>query len=319
MVSRRERMSTTLILEFGSHSLKLHYQSQTSGVFRKARFPWNLGHEVFTDGRISPDTAQKAVQTIQDLRDRGIHPRNLMAIATGALRDAENRDEFLKVVQDRLGLEVRVISGREEASLLALGYLKYSSKLPAMIADIGGGTLEIVYLGKDETILRDSLPLGAIRLHHLGSDGVGAWNEDLVRDWIERNFDEASVMTADEVHATGGTVKAIAKTLEKTSFSKSDLEEVEAKLRKEGPPSILKHDRAEVFLPGLLVMRKLLDHARAAKLTYIKVSVGRIFLDRFATRLPVGSDQQRKRFMLQHLRITSIHPRAPDQEGGKGP
>lgn len=302
-------MSTPLILEFGSHSLKLHYQSRSSGVFRKTRFPWNLGHEVYTMGRISSGTARQAVETIQDLRQRGIHPRNLLAIATGALRDADNRDSFLKLVQDRLGLEVRVITGREEASLLALGYLKYSSKLPAMIADIGGGSLEIVYLGKDRTILRDSLPLGAIRLHHLGSEGDGDWNEPLVRDWIDSNFDEASMMTTDEVHATGGTVKAIFKTLEKSTFTDRDLEALEKQVRKKGPPAGLRPDRAEVFYPGLLVIRKLLHHSNARALTYIKISVGRIFLERFTTRLPPSSNQQRKRYMLQDLRITSIYPK----------
>jgi exopolyphosphatase/pppGpp-phosphohydrolase len=186
-----------------------------------------------------------------------------------------------------------------------------------MIADIGGGSLEIVYLGEDQTTLRDSLPLGAVRLHHLGSGDAGDWDVDLVKDWIASNFEEASVMKTDEVHATGGTVKAIAKTLGRTSFSREDLEGLVERVRREGPPANLRSDRAEVFLPGLLVMRQLLDHVSAATLTYIKVGVGRIFLERFTTRLPPSSDQQRKRYMLQDLRITSIYPRPAQDEGGK--
>ena len=67
---------TPIILEFGSQSLKVHYQSQRSGVFRKARFAWDLGHEVYSTGKISERTAKTALRTIQDLRERGFQPRS---------------------------------------------------------------------------------------------------------------------------------------------------------------------------------------------------------------------------------------------------
>jgi exopolyphosphatase/guanosine-5'-triphosphate,3'-diphosphate pyrophosphatase len=315
-----------IILEFGSQSLKVHYQSQKSGVFRKVRFAWDLGHEVYSTGKISERTARTALETIQSLRERGFEPRNLLAIATGALRDAENRKGFLELLEDKLGVEVRVISGREEASLLAQGYLRHYKKLPALITDIGGGSLEIVYLGSDKTILRDSLPLGAIRLHHLGFEssksalsGVGApgsgaaapWDEALVMRFIESNLGEATLLTADEVYTTGGTGKALAKVLGKTEFTGADLEGLLAEVRRNGPPAGLAPDRALVFLPGVLVLRLLLRHSNARTLTYVKIPAGRIFLERMVQRTANAGHPDRKRFMLQNLRITTIHPKTP--------
>ena len=329
---------TPIILEFGSQSLKVHYQSQRSGVFRKARFAWDLGHEVYSTGKISERTARTALETIRNLRSRGFEPRNLMAIATGALRDAQNRKGFLGLLEEKLGVEVRVISGQEEASLLAHGYLRTSTKLPALITDIGGGSLEMVYLGADKTILRDSLPLGAIRLHHLGlEDDEGAagraaasnrhapsrWNEALVEEFIDTNLEEATLLVCDEVFTTGGTGKAIAKLLGKTEFQVADLDALLEDVRRDGPPATLSPDRARVFLPGLLVLRRLMAHSKASVLTYVKIPAGRIFLERLVQRATPAQDGERRRYMLRNMRITTIHPisgifPAPAAPGGPG-
>ncbi len=302
-------MNSPIILELGSHSLKVHYQSRTSGIFRKCRFAWDLGHEVYSEGEISRRTTTKAVETLQELQRKGVHPHSVLAIATGALRDAENRATFLKILEKKLGLTVRVISGREEASLLAQGYLSRSTTLPALITDIGGGSLEVVYLGEDRTILRDSLPLGAIRVFHFGQKIDGTFDEDLVSHWIEDNFREASVILADEIHCTGGTAKAIAKFTGNSTVTYRELRKLRKQVRKNGPPADLKPDRARVFFAGLLVLDRLMEHAKARKLTYLKVPVGRIFLQKYAERLPSRGDPTRRNYLARDLRITQIYPR----------
>ncbi|MBN1441760.1 MAG: hypothetical protein JXA90_03575 [Planctomycetes bacterium] len=300
-------MSTPVVLEFGSHSLKVHYRSRSSGIFRKVRFAWDLGHEVYSEGRISERTTQKALDTILELRQHGVHPRSVLAIATGALRDAQNCQEFLRLLEEKLELRVRVISGREEASLLAQGYLdKNKGKLPALISDIGGGSLEIVYLGEDKTVLRDSLPLGAIRMYHFGLDAEGRIDTALVSSWIEECFRDASVIKADEVHCTGGTAKAVAAVIGRPSVSRGDLLELEDRVRRDGPPAELEPDRGKVFLPGLMVLRRLVIHAGASTLTHLKVPVGRIFLQRFARRI-VSHTPEGRNYLLNKLRITQIY------------
>ena len=320
-----------LILEFGSQSLKVHYQSRRSGVFRKARFAWDLGHEVYSTGEISRRTLQKAVETINELRTRGFHPRNLLAIATGALRDATNRSTFIKALEAQLGTEIRVITGREEASLLAQGYLAKNDDLPALVVDIGGGSLELVYLGADKSILRDSLPLGAIRLYHFGfnrslellepqdgggsedptGDGEGSadpvWDESLAEAYIDSSLADATVMTAAKIWGTGGTCKAIAKTLGKPTATHEDLAALLTYMREKGPPADLRDDRKLVFHPGVLILYKLLEHSGARELEYLKIPAGRIFLQRLTNRMGTSRTEERKRFLMRDLRITNIH------------
>lgn len=319
-------MSTQVILEFGSHSLKVHYRSRSSGIFRKIRYAWGLGHEVYQEGRISRQTTEQAVTTIEELRQKGVRPDSIHAIATGALRDAENGSEFLSRLQQNLGLSVRVITGREEASLLAEGYLERSRRLPALIGDIGGGSLELVYIGEDRTLLRDSLPLGAIRLHHFGADDAGDFDRELVARWIDDTLGEAFLVTADTVYCTGGTAKSIAKVLGQKVVGRDEVAGLENRVAREGPPSDLKPDRAEVFLPGLMVLHRLLLHTNADRLHYLKIPVGRMFMKRFADRIPARGTPQRKNYVLDNLRITSVFPRrdavlsrpesAPPPEGG---
>ena len=301
-------MRTPVVLECGSNSLKAHFRAVTNGIFQKTSFPWRLGHEVYSTGRLSEDTLRAAMDAVQSLLERGFERRYLLAIATGALRDAENPSDLLAELRDRIGLEVRVISGREEASLLAHGYLKVHRELPALLADIGGGSLEIVNLTAEKTVLRDSLPLGAIRIHYLGHTEGKPWNRAFVEDWVSNCFQEASVVRAEAVHGTGGTVKAISKVLGKRSFTEADLSAFIEKIDREGPPAELKAARREVILPGIIVMRGLLAHAKASVLHYTNVSIGRIFLERLLERLGASMEGKRKEILLRDMRITNIYP-----------
>lgn len=258
------------VLECGAHSMKFHSAHRQ----RAEKFSYPLGHEVFTTGRISRATTARIIAAIEARRER---PR--LCVATSAIREAENREYFIREMRRILGLDVRVLSEWEEISLLALAYLTQSpGELPALVTDLGGGSLEVVHLGTKEVPLWSSLPLGAIRLHHVGT-GRGGWHEKRVTNTIESHFARAVLPKAEAVYAIGGTVKAIAKVVGKRTVTKDEIIELEARVRSEGPPGRLRLARAQVFLPGLLVVRKLLDFTFAERLEYLKgVSVGRLFL-----------------------------------------
>jgi len=302
-------MSTPVVLECGSNSLKAHYRTVTSGIFQKVTFPWRLGHEVYQTGRLSEETLKQAMDAIDALIKRGFERRYILPIATGALRDAENPSDLVGQLRARLGLEVRVISGREEASLLAQGYLRTHTRLPALIADIGGGSLELVHLSTEKTVLRDSLPLGAIRLHYLGVEDGKPWNQQFVESWISSSFDDASLVKASELHGTGGTVKCIAKIIGKSTVTTDELSSLIARVSIEGPPKELSPSRQGIFLPGILAMKRLLEHCGAGKLHHTKVSIGRMFLERLLDRLGASISGAKKNVLLQDMRITNIYPR----------
>jgi exopolyphosphatase / guanosine-5'-triphosphate,3'-diphosphate pyrophosphatase len=107
-------------------------------------------------------TALKRFQAIISARKSD----RVKAVATSALREAENRDQFLRAAKKEAGLDVEIISGYEEGRLIYLGALQAISAFDeqALVVDIGGGSAEYVVGLKGELKYVNSLKLGAIRL-----------------------------------------------------------------------------------------------------------------------------------------------------------
>ncbi len=94
------------------------------------------------------------------------HSATIRAVATSAVREADNGDDFIKRVKKEVGVTVEVISGNEEARLIALG-VQHSLALAderVLTIDIGGGSTEFSVLQGHKTHISQSLKLGAVRL-----------------------------------------------------------------------------------------------------------------------------------------------------------
>ena len=117
--------------------------------------------------RLAPDAIDRGVAALVRLaRLAAVHDADIHAVATSAVREAENAAEFLERARNEAGVEVEVISGVEEARLIHLGVLQavpvFDQRL--VLIDIGGGSTEILVGEKGETLAAGSLKLGAIRL-----------------------------------------------------------------------------------------------------------------------------------------------------------
>jgi len=306
-------MSKFLVLEFGSKSLKIHRRSR-SGAFQKANVPWTLGHEVYRDGRISAECRRRVAQVIRRLSAKGFRREGMLAIATGAVRDAPDREEFLRFMREEAKVALRLLSGREEASLLAQGFLTACGDRPALVIDIGGGSLEMAYLGPERTVLRDSLPLGAIRAHYLGAEPSGGWNAGLVAELIDGVLREAAMVHVPVVHGTGGPLKAIAKLLGRPRVDLAAIAALEEQVLRDGPPPGLSAERSMIFLPGVMVLRRMLLHCRAEALNYISIPIGRIFLERFLGQTHEGLTDTMNARLLQNIRLTRLHHETRDKD-----
>ncbi len=117
--------------------------------------------------RLDPDAIDRGVAALIRLgRLASVNDAEVFAVATSAVREAENADEFIDRVRVEAGIEIDVVSGVEEARLIHLGVLQavpvYDRRL--LLIDIGGGSTEILVGERGETIVAGSLKLGAIRL-----------------------------------------------------------------------------------------------------------------------------------------------------------
>ncbi len=91
----------------------------------------------------------------------------IIAVGTAALRQAGNASEFLDLVQRSTGIHVEVIPGMREADLIAKGVLSALPEIdrPALIMDIGGGSVEMILIQRREVLFRASYPIGVAVLY----------------------------------------------------------------------------------------------------------------------------------------------------------
>jgi len=126
-----------------------------------------LGHGAGDMKQLEPEAIDRGVECLGRFRRLAeAAGAQVRAVATSAVREAQNHDEFLVRARVEAGVEVEVISGVEEARLIHLGVL---SALPVLesrlvLCDIGGGSTEILVGERGETLAVRSLKLGAVRL-----------------------------------------------------------------------------------------------------------------------------------------------------------
>ncbi|NDQ57771.1 MAG: Ppx/GppA family phosphatase [Acidipila sp.] len=135
-----------------------------------------LGHNAFTSRRLDERTisrAAKAFRQFRDLMDR-YRVEACRAVATSASREARNRAELIRRIERKSGIRLEVIGSEEEARLVRSAVLaSLSGKFaPQVIADLGGGSLEVSLMHGEKVRKSVHLPVGTVRLMEtLGVDG----------------------------------------------------------------------------------------------------------------------------------------------------
>lgn len=128
-----------------------------------------LGQGVFIKGRLNHSAIKRTLDAFSSFKKTAekLRVQKILAFGTSALREAEDRDGFIKLIKAKVGIDIHIISGQEEANLIALGILTNEKSLPNGLfglVDIGGGSTEISICKGDKVLFSDSFPLGTARL-----------------------------------------------------------------------------------------------------------------------------------------------------------
>jgi exopolyphosphatase / guanosine-5'-triphosphate,3'-diphosphate pyrophosphatase len=130
-----------------------------------------LGEGEFDEDEIQPDAIERLVVVCRKFTDlaRTFSTEEFVAVATSAMREAANQNEILHLLRQEAQIDVRVISGQEEARLIYLGVASgtHIDDRLAFFIDIGGGSTEIAVGGDRTYQYLESFRLGAIRLSNL--------------------------------------------------------------------------------------------------------------------------------------------------------
>lgn len=159
------------IIDLGTNTFNLllaEVKEQNYTIFYKTKIAVKLGDGGITKGFIAQAPYKRGIEALTQYKAK-LTEENITefyAVATSAIRSAENGSDFVNEVQDTLGILINVIDGDTEAELIYQG-VKQAMNLedsPKLIIDIGGGSTEFIIANSEETFWRKSYKLGAARL-----------------------------------------------------------------------------------------------------------------------------------------------------------
>ena len=145
--------------------------------------PAKLGEGLSQTGFLGSEPIRRAIEGLKFFREvnelYGI--RHTLPVATSAVREAANREPFLRQVHEETGFRFRVLSGKEEALFSYSGASRALGSFNMLLFDIGGGSLEFVYSDGQKIRNIMSLPLGGLRLTQLYADRDGSFQGKSLR------------------------------------------------------------------------------------------------------------------------------------------
>ena len=153
---------------------------------------------------------QLALETLARFRElcRGHQVQDAGAVATAAARDAANGRDFIRAAEKALGYPIQILAGEDEARIAAEGTIAGIPDADGLVADLGGGSLDMVTVESNRTGIAATLPFGPLRLMDYSGGNLNK-ARDLVGTTLEE-FQFARILKGRSLYAVGGIWRALA-------------------------------------------------------------------------------------------------------------
>lgn len=257
-----------------------------------------FGKDVFTTGRMGHTVMREAIQVLKNFKEvaESYSVKRLHAVATSAVREAANRDNFVDQVFVRTGIDVEVIEGAEEnrLELLAVEHALQNKfdfdKKNCLIIEVGSGSTEIILTTQGEVSLTRTLPIGSIRLPEqvIAGKTDSATMQRLIKRYthvMTQEFRrEYSLGAIETFIALGGHMRFLSKQMEEPSETGvavlpakkfSEIVKTISKMTAEDMVDTygLAYQDAEVLYPSLLLYEGFLSDTQAEQILIPMVSI----------------------------------------------
>jgi exopolyphosphatase/guanosine-5'-triphosphate,3'-diphosphate pyrophosphatase len=223
------------------------------------RVPLRLGFEVFDKGEISPAKVEKIIKTLKsyklllDVYD----VKHLKACATSAMRDAVNGPDIIRKVKTDTNIDIKIISGQEEASLIYENHIadNLTSEESYLYIDVGGGSTELTFFSDGKLIFKESFNIGTIRLL---KNQVSEAQWDDMKEFIKSQTKGFHHVTAI---GSGGNINKIFTLSKRKEGKPLPLDLLREYFKEFSSMSVnqrmslyhFREDRADVIVPALLI------------------------------------------------------------------
>ncbi len=229
------------------------------------RVPLRLGESVFTSGRIVSDKERMFLFTMKAFKNlmEAYQVEDYRAVATSAMREADNSADLIKKIKQESGIDLELISGNEEADIIFKTFLTQNIDHTKnyLFVDVGGGSTEITIISGGQRIKSKSFKIGTIRIL---KDMVKDSEWEKLEKWLSKKLSEW-----DNVKAigTGGNANRLIKMAGKKylqAVSKKELDGIYKELASHSfeeriEKFHMKPDRADVIEPALRIYSRVMS------------------------------------------------------------
>jgi len=276
------------VIDMGSNSFRcvvFDYEPGRSWALTdEIREPVRIGAGMGDERTLKPEPVERALHTAAVFSSfcRASEIDDVVAVATSAIRDAANRDELLERIERDTGLEVKVISGWEEAYYGYLAIANSTTIGDGFGIDIGGGSVQLMRLRERALESAESVPLGAVRVSEafLPADEASAKELKALRKHARKVLEAIEWLRDDDdprrLAGVGGTIRNLAAAAQKRieaypdidvqgfELSRDALEDLISELAalpasRRGTVRGIKPDRGDVILGGAVVLAAAMD------------------------------------------------------------
>jgi exopolyphosphatase/guanosine-5'-triphosphate,3'-diphosphate pyrophosphatase len=254
-------------IDIGSNAARLLIAEVIIGIDEKPQFnklnlirvPLRLGFDVFEKGEISKVRKGMILQTMKAYSHliKAYEVTHVKACATSAMRDAINSDEIIRKVKLETGIEIKIISGDEEASIIYENHIaeNLDKEHSYLYVDVGGGSTELTFFAEGKMKYKESFNIGTIRLLKNQVE-ESAWEE--LKEHIKTSTKSALPLIAI---GSGGNINKIFSVSKKKEGKPLPLELLKDYYKELSNVSLeerirvykLREDRADVIVPALQI------------------------------------------------------------------
>lgn len=243
------------------------------------RVPLRLGFDVFENGLISNERAERFVKTIKAYKYLldVYEVEHLITAATSAMRDARNASEILQRVKEEAGIQINVITGEEEATYIYENHFadNLNNQESYLYIDVGGGSTELTFFSDGKLVTQKSFNIGTIRLLK---------NQVTQEHWAEmRNFIREKLRGHHHITAigSGGNINKVFSLSKRKEGKPLNLELLRNYYQEFSSLSLqqristygMREDRADVIVPALLIYINVMHWSEAEEIFVPKIGL----------------------------------------------
>ena len=277
------------VIDIGSNTIRLVIYVVDKGRPRpilNKKYAVGLAGYVDKSNRISEKGVRALLGALEDIGTilSYIRPEEVFPFATAALRNSDNGDEIVSIIKSKCALNVRVLTGEEEATFDYYGAAQDGIGERGILVDVGGGSTEITSFRDRRIISATSIPVGSLNLYKMYVDGLLPTPEQArqikkaVSGYLEKQTPPVESAGDTPLYCVGGTARAALAVMRERQALGGANEYGRAELRrflndaKADPRGIMRQilrlapERIHTIVPGLIVFYKVAKHYGAVSL-----------------------------------------------------